>query len=78
MNSTRIQCPKSILYLSLGFLTFSPTWNLMIKTLSIGRMENFKTFSGMAILVQMFSFEIKTEKQRAILAPTISAPHGIQ
>ena len=22
-------------------LTFSPTWNLMIKTLSIGRMDNF-------------------------------------
>ena len=27
-----------------GFLTFSPTWNSMIKTLSIGKMDNFKTF----------------------------------
>ena len=27
-----------------GFLTFSPTWNSMIKTLSIGRMDNFKKF----------------------------------
>ena len=32
------------LLLITGFLTFSPTWNSMIKTLSIGRMDNFKTF----------------------------------
>ena len=28
----------------LAILTFSPTWNSMIKRLSIGRMDNFKTF----------------------------------
>ena len=29
---------------NLAILTFSPTWNSMIKILSIGRMDNFKTF----------------------------------
>ena len=50
-----------------GFLTFSPTWNLMIKTLSIGRMDNFiilRRFSRMAILVQMLSFRDKLKRKK--------------
>ena len=27
-----------------AILTFSPTWNSMIKTLSIGRIDNLETF----------------------------------
>ena len=50
-----------------GFFTFSPTSHLMIKTLSIGRMDNFlRRFSRMAILVQMLIFRDKTQKPRAI------------
>ena len=36
------------------------------KTLSKGRMDTFKKFSGMAILVQMLSFRDKMQKLRAI------------
>ena len=53
-----------------GLLTFSPTWNSTIKTLSIGRMDNFKTLT---ILVQMLSFRNKTQKTSAILTQTILA-----
>ena len=28
----------------MAILNLNPTWNSMIKTLSIGRMDNFKTF----------------------------------
>ena len=38
----------------------------MKKTLLIGRMDNFKTFSRMAILVQMLIFQDKMPKQKAI------------
>ena len=50
----------------LGFLTFSPTCNSMIKTILIGRKDNFKKFSRMAILVQMLNFRDKNTKTGAI------------
>ena len=55
-----------LVYFILGFFTSSPTSHSMIKTLSIGRMDNFKTFLRMAILVQMPFFRDKTQKPRAI------------
>ena len=49
-----------------AIFTFSPTSHSMIKTLSIGRMDNFKTFFIMAILVQMLRFQDKTKKPREV------------
>ena len=44
-------------------------------------MDNFKTFfknGNYCANAEMLSFQDKTQKPRAILAPTISVPYGIQ